>query len=132
MLRKWSARLKKRSARQSGFTLVETLVGMALLVIIGVALLASLTLSARVLAETDNKETARDLAVAEMEYIRSLPYAGTYTQDASLIPSGSNYEVNIAAPEAMESDGNLQLIKVTVLRNGHEITRLEGYKVKWQ
>jgi type II secretory pathway pseudopilin PulG len=116
---------------EKGFTLIETLAGMFLMVLIGVALLASLTLSSKILADTDNRETARDLAVAELEYVKNLPYADAYSRNDSLIPGGSNYSVIIAAPEAIE-DGNLQKITIIVQRNGNEVTRLEGYKVKWQ
>ena len=116
---------------EKGFTLIETLAGMFLMVLIGVALLASLTLSSKILADTDNRETARDLAVSEMEYVKKLFYATTYSQDVSLIPGGSNYGVTIDTPEAIE-DGNLQKIRVIIRRNGNEVTRLEGYKVKWQ
>jgi type II secretory pathway pseudopilin PulG len=116
---------------EKGFTLIETLAGMFLLVLIGVALLASLTLSSKVLADTDNRETARDLAVAEMEYVKNLPYATAYSRDDSLIPGGSSYSVTIDTPETLE-DGNLQKIRVIILRNGNEVTRIEGYKVKWQ
>jgi type II secretory pathway pseudopilin PulG len=117
---------------EKGFTLVETLAGMTIMVLVGVALLASLTLSSRVLADTDNKETARNLAVAEMEYVKNLPFATSYSQDISLVPGGSNYGVTIETPVEVEEDGNLQLIRVIIRRNGSEVARLEGYKVKWQ
>jgi type II secretory pathway pseudopilin PulG len=123
---------KRVMGTQKGFTLIETLTGLFVLVLVGVALLASLTLSSRILADTDNQETARNLAVAEMEYVKSLPYAAAYSQDMSLIPGGSSYGVTIETPVAVEQDGNLQLIRVIVRRNGSEITRIEGYKVKWQ
>jgi type II secretory pathway pseudopilin PulG len=123
---------KRIMGTQKGFTLIETLTGLFVLVLVGVALLASLTLSSRILADTDNHETARILAVAEMEYIKSVPYADTYSQDVSLIPGGSSYGVTIETPVAVEEDGNLQLIRVIVRRNGSEVTRIEGYKVKWQ
>ncbi len=117
---------------EKGFTLIETLTGMFVLVLVGVSLLASLTLSSKVLIDTDKKETARDLAVAEMEYVKNLPYGDTYAPDSGLIPSGSNYNVVIDPPQDMEDDANLQMIRVIVLRNGSEVTRLEDYKVKWR
>jgi type II secretory pathway pseudopilin PulG len=123
---------KKGIESEKGFTLIETLAGMFLLVLIGVALMASLTLSAKILADTDNRETARDLAVAEMEYIKNQAYSSSYSPDTSLIPSGSKYVVSVNTPVSEETDGNLQLITVIVQRNGSEVTRIEGYKVKWQ
>jgi hypothetical protein len=117
---------------EKGYSMLETLAGMFILVLVGVALLASLTLSSRVLLNTDNRETARDLAVAEMEYVKNLPYADSYNQYVSLIPGGSNYGVTIETSVAVEIDGNLQFIRVIIRRNGTEVTRIEGYKVKWQ
>jgi type II secretory pathway pseudopilin PulG len=116
---------------QKGFTLIETLAGAFLLVLVGVALLASLTLSSRILAQTDNMETAKDLAVAEMEYVKSLPYADSYSQDISLVPAGSGYGVTIETPVNVEEDGNLQFLRIIVRRHGSEVTRIEDYKVQW-
>jgi type II secretory pathway pseudopilin PulG len=117
---------------EKGFTLIETLVGMFLLILIGINLFASLTLSSKILIQTDTQQTARVLAVAEMEYVKNLPYAVSYSQDDTLIPGGSDFNVTIDSPQSMEEDGNLQRIKVRIWRNGHEVTSLEDYKVKWQ
>jgi len=116
---------------QKGFTLVDTLLGMAILVIVGVGLLASLTLSSRVVSSTDTTATAKDLAIAQMEHIKHLPYASDYEIDAGLVPAGSNYEVVIEHPVPLE-DGNLQEIIVVINRNGHEVMKLEDYKVNWE
>ncbi|MBN1191110.1 MAG: type II secretion system protein [Dehalococcoidales bacterium] len=117
---------------QKGFTLIETLVGMFILVLIGVTLLASLTLSSKILVQTDSSETARDLAVAEMEYLINLPYADSYSHDESLVPGGSNFTITIDTPVSIEEDGNLQKLTVRIWLNGQEITCLEDYKVNWQ
>jgi type II secretory pathway pseudopilin PulG len=117
---------------EKGFTLIETLVGVFLLILIGVNLFASLTLSSKILMQTDTQQTARVLAVAEMEYVKNLPYAVSYIQDDTLIPGGSRFSVTIDTPVTMEEDGNLQKIKIRIWRSGHEVTSLEDYKVKWQ
>ncbi len=124
--------MKPRISSENGFTLVEMLVAVAILAVMGVGILAAMTLSSKVLISTDNSETAQNLAVAEMEYIKSLNYnTNHYDFDANLIPSGSGYTVTVTNPPEPLQDGNLQKITVTISRNGTTVTTLEGYKIKW-
>ena len=81
---------------------------------------------------TDKQVTARDLAVAEMEYIKSLPYASDhYNYDPALIPSGGSYSVAVQNPPQSLQDGNLQKITVVISKNGVTVFQLEDYKINW-
>jgi prepilin-type N-terminal cleavage/methylation domain-containing protein len=60
---------------QKGFGLIEVLVSMAIIVTAGVAFLGGLTISTKILTQTDTSETSRDLAIAQIEYIKSMPYS---------------------------------------------------------
>jgi prepilin-type N-terminal cleavage/methylation domain-containing protein len=117
---------------EKGFTLIEVIIAVFIIATVGVGLLAGLTLTSRVVLSTDNQETARDLAVAEMEYIKSLSYnTSSYSYNQGLIPSGSNYTVSVINPPPSLQDGNLQKITVIISRNGTEVIRLADYKVNW-
>jgi Tfp pilus assembly protein PilV len=117
---------------EKGFTLIEVLLAAFILITVGVGILAGLTLTSRVVISTDHHETARDIAVAEMEYIKSLSYnASHYNYNPDLIPSNSGYTVSVVNPPQSLQDGNLQVITVIVYSKSTEITRLSGYKVNW-
>jgi len=62
----------------SGFSLVEVLIAVALLSIIGISLLSSLGTSSKALMTIDERETAKNIAEAAMEHIKSVePSTGT-------------------------------------------------------
>jgi Tfp pilus assembly protein PilV len=117
---------------EKGFTLIEVLLAAFILITVGVGILAGLTLTSKVVISTDHHETARDIAVAEMEYIKSLSFnASHYNYNPALIPSDSSYTVSVVNPPQSLQDGNLQVITVIIYSNSSEITRLSGYKVNW-
>ncbi len=109
-----------------GFTLVETLIALAIMAIIAVAILGSMTLSSRTTIITNTRETAKNIAETQMEYVKGLPYAGSYT--ASVPAEYANYTAAIQA--AYLQDSFIQKITVTVSLQNKVIITLEGYKVK--
>ncbi len=125
-------KMRREKQSEKGFTLIEILIAFFIIITVGVGLLAGLTLTSRVIIATDHQETARDLAVGEMEYIKSLSYnSAHYDCNPDLIPAGSGYAVSVVNPPPSLQDGNLQVITVIISRNGAEVTRLAGYKVNW-
>jgi prepilin-type N-terminal cleavage/methylation domain-containing protein len=117
-----------KSRSEQGLTLVEVLVALAILAITGAGLFGALQLSSSVLATTDVRDTAKDLAELQIEYVKGLPYADSYT--AALIPPGNEgYMVTVSSTSLR--DGNLQKITVTVDHNGVQIISIDDYKVKW-
>jgi prepilin-type N-terminal cleavage/methylation domain-containing protein len=132
-MRFWkSGFIKKIIADNRGFSLIEVLLATVIISTVGAGLLAGLTLASKVVISTDQHETARDLAVAEMEYIKSQSYnSSRYDCNAALVPSGSGLTVTVVNPPESIGDSNLQKITIIVNKNGQEITRLAGYKVNW-
>lgn len=125
------------SNHENGFTLVEALVASLLLVMITGALLTGLGTTNTVLLKTDARETAKNLAETQLEYIKSIEYNPlTTTYDTSAIPATAHYtasnvvylgsDVNHFNPVR---DNNIQKIVVTI--TGVGITyHLEGFKTR--
>ena len=125
------------SNREKGFTLVEALVASLLLVMITGALLTGLGTTNTVLLRTDARETAKNLAETQLEYIKNIDYnplATSYDTSAIIMPahySATNVvylgsDVNHFNPVR---DNNIQKIVITI--TGAWITyNLEGFKTR--
>ena len=87
--------------RSRGFTLIEVLVAIALIGIVAVAILSSLSTASTVLSIADERTTAESLARRQMEYVKSQGYQAESVlgepiyQKISGIPEGYTiYSVN--------------------------------------
>jgi prepilin-type N-terminal cleavage/methylation domain-containing protein len=101
---------------QKGFSLIEVLISLAILALLGVAFLTALSGASKILLKTDTSETARDLAVAQMERLKSEPYnLRTYNVDSSLFTATNGYSANISV-NSVKPDGSLQKITITVFQ----------------
>ncbi len=124
------------------FTLVEVLVAVAILAIVAVGLLAALGGASKVLLKADTRETARDLAEAQMEYVQNLSYktadpAGVavfYDKIPDLSTRYPGYDLEIQASRVDKglgilADTGLQEIAVVVDQGSTQVFTLRGMKV---
>ena len=127
--------VKDRLRQESGVSLLEVLVALALLGIVAVAFLSGSGTATRSAMVADEQATAESLARSQMEYIKSLEYSAEYTPAA--VPDGGDYagytaSIEVDAP--LDTDGqpatdvNVQKITVIISRNSEQILALEGYK----
>ncbi len=124
--------MKIHFKNQKGFSLVEVIIAVAIMSIIGVALFMSLGGASKILMKTDTAETARDLAVTQMERIKNAPYdLNSYVKDSALFNSTSGYDATIAVV-SLKPDGSLQKITISVLWGGSASPSyvLTGYKMR--
>ena len=115
--------------RESGATLMETVVALFVLGTIAVTFLSGLVITTKASFTTDERATAQSLAQSQMEWAQNASYNATGYLPAT-IPSGSdytNYSANITAEPRGEG---IQKITVTVTRSGEQVFTLEGYKVQ--
>jgi prepilin-type N-terminal cleavage/methylation domain-containing protein len=123
---------KSKLKSMKGFSLVEVLVAVAIMVTVGVALLSALGTSSKILRITDSSETARDLAVAQIEHIKSEPYnVSSYSVDPDLFTVQSGYSATIAVT-SLQPDGSIQRITVSVFQGSSStpVYTLEGYRMR--
>jgi type II secretory pathway pseudopilin PulG len=118
----------KNEKNEKGFMLIETLVSMALLSTVGVAVLSALSASSIALRVNDEQFTARKLAEIQMQGVRKSDFALTYSP--SSIPSDySGYTVSIDAFPVTLRDENIQKIVVTVNHESRQVFSMEDMKV---
>ncbi len=120
--------------RESGATLLETVVALAILGTIAVTFLTGLATTSRAAFTVDERATAESLAQSQMEWAQNASYSYNATSySPAPVPSGSdyiNYSANITAEPLHDPDDGIQKITIIVNRSGEQIITLEGYKLQ--
>jgi len=118
---------------ESGVSLLETLVALAILGIIAAPFLSGLVTTSRAASIADEQATAESLARSQVEWVKNVDYVYSATE-YSLAPMPgdkdyTNYSVVIAAEPLHSPDDGIQKIIVTVKHSDKAIIKLEDYKV---
>ena len=119
---------------ESGVSLIETLVALAILSAVAVAFLSGLATTSRAVMISQERVVAESLAKSQLEYIKAQDYTPTADYALIDIPSdllAGGYEIEIN-PEIISSPGEngfgLQSITVVVRRNSEEMLTVSDYK----
>ncbi len=147
---RWLVRANSRLFRkQTGFTLIEVLVAVAILAAIGVTFVRALDASNRGISILDEKIQAEALIRTQLDAIKIGPYfeSGNYTVTVDLPPQYS-MSINVTAPKRIgtadnytsleelmgESITTIQEITISVYRTGNDgdrpVLSIGTYKVQ--
>ncbi len=126
-------RLSIFTGHESGVTLLETVIALAILGVISVNFLGGLTTASKSAFIIDEQATAESLARSQMEWAKTTAYVYDATgYSPAPIPSDEDY-IDYAAVITTEPlrtpDDGIQKITVTIKHSNKEVTVLEGYKV---
>jgi len=130
---------------EKGFSLIETLIALALMGIIAVAFLSGMFTSFKGIMVSQEMVVAESLAKSQLEYIKvqgDISVADYDPEDPAkryqliTIPSdlaGQGYTIEIGSPQAVVVAGGgwgeVQSITVVVRRNGEESLSISEYKI---
>ena len=128
---------------EKGFTLIEVLIAVAFMMVMIGGILMAISTSSRVLAMANRKEMAKDIASGDMEYIRTLGYADSYSLPSSsttpaLPAEYSNFQVtdpqhplDYNTIHATFLRTNEQQIDIVVRFNGNVIFTLTEFRTNY-
>ena len=130
---RFSSILQGVTSRESGATLVEVIVALAILGTIAVCFLSGLATTSKAAYIIDERATAESLAQSQMEWAQNASYSyGATVYSPMPIPGSKdyiNYSVSITAAPLNSPDDGIQKITVTVVRSDEGVITLESYKV---
>jgi len=109
-----------------GFTLVEVMIAVALIGIIAIAFLSSLSTASTVLIIADERATAESLARSQMEYVKNQDKSPTYEPSIPPAYEEADYSANITA-DLLKT--GLQKITIIIAHDDEPLVILVGYKV---
>ena len=127
--------LRNGICRESGATLIETLVALAILGTVAVTFLSGIYTTSRATFLVDVRTTAMSLAQSQMEWAENATYNNApFEYSPAPIPSGKDYvyysaNVTAALLPGHSPDDGIQKITVTVKHSGEQVFTLEDYKV---
>ena len=113
---------------QRGFTLLEVLIAIVLTGIIASGILFALGTSTTILVKTNAQETAKDIAITDMEYIRTLQYANSYPKsNLPALPQNYDHDVTVNSLNLNEQE-----ITITVTdTSGNQLFTLTDYRTNY-
>ncbi len=114
---------------QRAFSLIELVIAIGILGLVATAFLAALSTSSKALFTADQRETAKNLAESQLEYVKDLDYATTYSP-APIPAQYPNYLASISTVNITSRDSDIQKINVTIRHQGRDVITLSGFKVK--
>ena len=121
-----------------GFTFIEVVIALGVLGIIAVGFLSGLGTASKTLSIADERQTANNLAEAQIENVKKQSYdSSNNPPQYSLMPDiPDHYSIDQPLAERLDpdldgfdDDDGIQKITVTVRHDGKEVLTVEDYKV---
>lgn len=124
-----SGAIKRAIQGSEGSLLLDAVIAVAVLTLVGSAVLAGLSTTATVRASTDTTTTAQSVGRNQMEYIFSLPYQDPASSYPVLtVPQG--YSVTADAEEYVVGDSDIAKVVVRVSHGSQVVLVLETLRVR--
>lgn len=119
--------VKESCRSERGFTLIETLIAMAVLAFGLTSLVLAISTGVLSVGKVTQRGTLQNVARSEMEYVKNLPYTAA-PADYPTIVAPDPYTTTAVASPVGASDQGIQTVTVTVYFQGSPLFFLEGYK----
>jgi len=124
ILMRWASRILKARS-ESGVSLVEALVAIAILGGGVLTMVLSISGGALAVQQNDHEVIAQNLARTQMEYIKNASYATTY----STVSAPAGYGISVGVSSVPGGNANIQKITANITLNNAVIMTIVDYKV---
>jgi prepilin-type N-terminal cleavage/methylation domain-containing protein len=117
---------------QRGLTLLEVVISIGVLGILLVGFVPALMQVTRTTISVDDRETAKNLAESQMEFIKEQPYQSTYhPYDSSANYPAFTVDDPITADATISNrDSDVQAVTVVVRKGATAVLYLTGYRTR--
>lgn len=100
---------------QKGFALIDVLLALAILSIAIFGTMSTLLGSTKTTIKSDQTDTARIIAQAQLEYIKEQPFSTSgYSADPTIMTMYPGYTATVITSSAQSRDANIQKINIAV------------------
>jgi len=105
----------KQMKSQKGFALLDMLLALAILSIAIFSVMHTLLGSTNTTIKSDQTDTARIIAQAQLEYIKTQPFSTSgYSAEPTIMTIYPGYSATITTSSAQSRDANIQKINIAV------------------
>jgi prepilin-type N-terminal cleavage/methylation domain-containing protein len=123
--KQWLGKVRVWFQDQRGLSLPESIVAVSIVGMAVVAFVTALSAGSIAVREGGQEVVAQRLARNQLEYIKSCPYATTY----STVEAPEGYTISVVVGATPDNDSDIQKIRVTIQKNANNILTVEDYKV---
>ena len=117
---------------ERGVSLIEVSISIGLMGILLAGFIPAMMGATRSMINTDERETAKNLAESQMEYLKGQPYESAYDpyDSSAAYPGFTVDDPVIVSSNLTGRDSDIQSITVVVRRDGGVADILTGYKMR--
>jgi prepilin-type N-terminal cleavage/methylation domain-containing protein len=116
---------------QNGLSLLEVVLSIAIMGILISGFIPAMMGITRNTISVDDRETAKNLAESQMEYIKNLPFSNNYAPyDSTTSYQGFVVDNPVLVSTISNRGTDIQSVTVVIRKYSREITRLTGYKMQ--
>lgn len=123
------SRLLKLLRYEDGFSLVESLISIAVIGVVISAFIGALSTGSIIVGELNQETVAHQLAQSQIEQTKAAPYSTTGASYTT-ISAPAGYSISMTVNSALYTNSNIQKLTVTISRNTAPVLTVEDYKVQ--
>ena len=117
------------SVDEKGSGLVETLIALAIVATALTVFIAGVSAASLSVGTVDEQVDIESLARSQLEYTKGQDYITAPSSYETITPPSPDYSISAEAVPLPGADSNIQIVTVTIYRDGQALLSIEDFKV---